>query len=98
VKSTALLFGDHIKQVLAIFAVVVIGGFVWIGVQLDLSWPYWVITVGFAALHFAWQLITVDLDHGLDCWSKFKSNGHLGFIIWSGIFANYYIGYKASKA
>jgi 4-hydroxybenzoate polyprenyltransferase len=95
VKSTALLFGDHIKSILTVFAAVVVGAFAWMGVQLNLGLPYWVITVGLSITHFAWQLITVDLDHGLDCWTKFRSNGLLGLTIWSGIFACYYQGLTA---
>jgi 4-hydroxybenzoate polyprenyltransferase len=91
VKSTALLFGDWIKQILAAFATVVVAAFAFAGVRLHMTWPYWAVSVGFTAVHFAWQLIAVDLDNGLDCWSTFKSNGRLGFYIWVGIFASYYL-------
>lgn len=91
VKSTALLFGDWIKQILAVFATIVVAAFAFAGVRLHMTWPYWAVSVGFTAVHFAWQLIAVDLDNGLDCWSTFKSNGRLGFYIWVGTFASYYL-------
>jgi 4-hydroxybenzoate polyprenyltransferase len=91
VKSTALLFGEWIKPILAGFASMVVGGFVWAGIHLELTWPYWVISVAGSAAHFAWQLIATDLNKGEECWKTFKSNGRLGAYIWVGIFASYYL-------
>lgn len=51
---------------------------------------YYAISVMGGAAHLAWQVITVNLDNGKDCWAKFVSNGYVtGPIIWAGMFADY---------
>ena len=34
-----------------------------------------------AALHFAWQVVTIDLDDPKDCLVKFKSNRDAGLAV-----------------
>jgi 4-hydroxybenzoate polyprenyltransferase len=74
VKSTAVLFGDYVKPILSVFSSVVVAALAFAGYRVGLGYGYWSISVVFTAAHFAWQLITVDLDNGPDCWSKFAAN------------------------
>jgi 4-hydroxybenzoate polyprenyltransferase len=92
VMSAAVLLGDYVKPALAGFAGIVVSALAWTGFNFRLGWPYWLITVGFTAAHFTWQVVTVDLDDPRDCWAKFQSNGSIGFMIWLGLFACYYQG------
>ncbi|KAF5337498.1 hypothetical protein D9758_013609 [Tetrapyrgos nigripes] len=90
VKSTSLLFGSYLRPVLAVFATNVVCAFVYVGLKHGHGLAYWIISVGGAAAHFAWQLITLNPDDPSDCAVKFKSNGNLGYIIYLGMVADYY--------
>lgn len=37
------------------------------------------------ACHLAWQIGTVDINDGTDCWNKFRSNQWLGAFLFAGI-------------
>ena len=71
VKSTALLFGDWVKQILAMFAVAFVATLAYAGYQTNQSWIYFTISVGGCAAHLFWQLVTLDPDVPEDCWAKF---------------------------
>ena len=79
-KSTALLFGDHTKPVLAAFyaaAVVLIALAGWSaggGLVLALG------LVAFAA-HLAWQIARLDIGDPANCLAVFKSNRDAGLIL-----------------
>ncbi|KAF5365647.1 hypothetical protein D9758_003168 [Tetrapyrgos nigripes] len=90
IKSTSLLFGSYIRPVLAVFATNVVSAFVYVGLKHRHGLAYWIISVGGAAVHFAWQLITLNPDDPSDCAVKFKSNGSLGYILYLGMVADYY--------
>jgi len=89
VKSTALLFGDWVKQILGIFAVAFVATLAYAGYQTNQSWVYFTISVGGCAAHLLWQLVTLDPDVPEDCWAKFDSNGTLGFIVAGGMVAEW---------
>ncbi|CAJ0598746.1 unnamed protein product [Cylicocyclus nassatus] len=86
VKSTALLFGDKTKYWLTGFGTAAIAGLAVTGQLAEQTWPYY---VGLAAtsLHFGWQIGTLDINDGSDCWKKFRSNRWMGAILFSGIVA-----------
>ncbi|VDN27798.1 unnamed protein product [Cylicostephanus goldi] len=72
VKSTALLFGDKTKYWLTGFGTAAIAG----------------LAITATALHFGWQIGTLNIDDGSDCWKKFRSNRWMGIILFSGIVAS----------
>jgi 4-hydroxybenzoate polyprenyltransferase len=86
IKSTALLFGDRTKPMLAIFygaAVILIGlaGALCAGK----AW-FWLGLAAFAA-HLCWQIARLDIrDPGL-CLTLFKSNRDAGLILFAGMVA-----------
>jgi len=96
VKSTALLFGDHVRPILAGFATGFVAALGATGFLNQQGIAYYVIAVLGSALHFTWQLTTLNVDHGADCWSKFTSNGDIGYIIWVGILVDYYFKWFAA--
>jgi 4-hydroxybenzoate polyprenyltransferase len=73
----------------SICAAIVVLGFGWAGLYLQLTWPYWLISVGGSAVYFVWSIATVNLDNAADCWETFKSNGRLHGCVGVGIFASY---------
>lgn len=72
VKSTALLFGAHVKAILRTFALafivlITLSGF------LNGNGPwFYVVSCGCTALHLFWQQYTWDDTDMADCMAKFK--------------------------
>ncbi|KAI0034598.1 UbiA prenyltransferase family-domain-containing protein [Vararia minispora EC-137] len=89
VKSTSLLFGKHVRIILAGFASVFIGCLVTAGVLNRQSWPYYLLSCGGASMHFVWQFATWDADEPSDCGAKFKANHDLGYFVYAGILLDY---------
>ncbi|KAI0267872.1 4-hydroxybenzoate polyprenyl transferase [Gloeopeniophorella convolvens] len=90
VKSTALLFGQYTKSVLALFAGLLVTFLVTAGMLNGQQAPYFLVTVGGAAAHLTWQLRCLDVDNAKSCHLAFESNGFtLGGIVWAGLFADY---------
>jgi 4-hydroxybenzoate polyprenyltransferase len=84
IKSTALLFRERTKPMLALFyalAVVLMalagwsaGGGIWFALGL----------LAFAA-HLAWQVSRLDIDDPVNCLRVFKSNRDAGLILFAGL-------------
>ena len=87
VKSTALTFGDNTKTYLSGFAVGNVGLLALVGQSAGCGLPYYASVLG-CAMHLAWQIGTVDLDHGGDCMQKFVSNKWYGGMLFAGIAAD----------
>uniref|UniRef100_V5EQK8 4-hydroxybenzoate polyprenyltransferase, mitochondrial n=1 Tax=Kalmanozyma brasiliensis (strain GHG001) TaxID=1365824 RepID=V5EQK8_KALBG len=51
--------------------------------------PFFCVALAGAASHLAWQIRTVQLDDRWDCWRKFCSNTTFGWIVVSGLIADY---------
>ncbi len=84
IKSTALLFGDRTKPMLAVFyglAVILIGaaGF--------LAGGSVVFALGLAAfaVHLAWQIVRLDIGDPELCLALFKSDRDAGLILFAGL-------------
>lgn len=88
VKSTALRFGEKTPQWLAGFSSAFVGLTALAGYMNGQGLPFYLISVGGAAAHLAWQLRTVNYDDPKSCWQKFRSNHQTGAIVWSGIVAD----------
>jgi 4-hydroxybenzoate polyprenyltransferase len=84
IKSTALLFRENTKPMLAMFyslAVVLIGFAGWsAGAAL-------IFAIGLAAFaaHLGWQIMRLDIDDPLGCLGVFKSNRDAGLILLAGM-------------
>ncbi|KAJ3559933.1 hypothetical protein NM688_g44 [Phlebia brevispora] len=89
VKSTALLFGAHIKSILRAFALAFIGLLILAGVLNGNGAWFFVVSCGGAGCHLLWQQRNWNVDDPADCAAKFKSNGTMGAIIWLGLFLDY---------
>lgn len=89
VKSTALLFGASTRPILAAFSTSFVGLLTLSGYLNSQGPAFYLISVGGAAAHLAWQLRTADLETRESCWKVFKSNRDLGAIVWAGLMADY---------
>ncbi|KAI8142695.1 UbiA prenyltransferase family-domain-containing protein [Fennellomyces sp. T-0311] len=88
VKSTALRFGEKTPQWLTGFSSAFVGLTALAGYMNGQGLPFYLISVGGAAAHLAWQLKTVNYDDTKSCWDRFRSNHQVGAIIWSGLLAD----------
>jgi 4-hydroxybenzoate polyprenyltransferase len=80
VKSSALKLGDKTKPFLiAVFAGAVL---LWAaaGAAAGLSWPFYLMLAP-VALHFAWQVATLDTEAPFNCLARFKSNRDAGLLL-----------------
>ncbi|XP_041348481.1 4-hydroxybenzoate polyprenyltransferase, mitochondrial-like isoform X2 [Gigantopelta aegis] len=84
VKSSALALGDKTKPVLTVFASIMIGGLSLTGYLSDQTWPFYA-AVATTAAHLSHQLYTVNLDDADDCATKFRSNIHVGMLMFLGV-------------
>ncbi|KAH7922350.1 UbiA prenyltransferase [Leucogyrophana mollusca] len=89
VGSTAVLFGNQLRPILAIFATVFVASLAYAGILNSQKLPYFLISVGGAAAHLGWQIGTLNPDDAKDCWKKFEAGGNLGYIVWGGMIADY---------
>ncbi|KAI0261390.1 4-hydroxybenzoate polyprenyl transferase, partial [Gloeopeniophorella convolvens] len=90
VKSTALLFGQHVKKILALFAGLLVTCLTIAGALNSHQAPYFLITVVGGAAHLIWQLWNLNVDDVKSCLVAFESNGFtLGGIVWAGLFLDY---------
>jgi len=90
-KSTAILFGRFDLLILRLLKVVMIALLIWLGLLLQLSWP-WFAGVAVATGLFAWQQIRVRDRDREACFKAFLNNNWVGVAIWAGLLAAYVAG------
>jgi 4-hydroxybenzoate polyprenyltransferase len=84
IKSTARLFGERTKPVLALFYVLAV-------VLLALAgWSaggglVFALALAVFALHLAWQIRRLDINDPVNCLAVFKSNRDAGLILFAGL-------------
>jgi 4-hydroxybenzoate polyprenyltransferase len=86
IKSTALLFGDRTRPMLAIFyglAVALIGT---AGVLASAGPVFFIGLAAFAA-HLCWQIVRLDIRDPALCLALFRSNRDAGLILFAGMVA-----------
>ena len=84
IKSTALLFRERTKPMLAAFyaaAVLLIG---WAGLMAD-GGGIFLFGLALFAAHLAWQVWTIDVDDPAQCLMLFKSNRDAGLILFGAM-------------
>jgi len=86
-KSTALLFAERTKPVLAAFSAAALGALGLAGVQAGLDWPFYAALLAGGG-HLAWQVGTADLDDPQNLATRFKANNLFGLAVLSGIVAS----------
>jgi 4-hydroxybenzoate polyprenyltransferase len=85
-RSTALKFGSATTRWLAVF----FGGalLLWClaGVLAGAQHAFYLVLAG-AAVHFVWQVTTLDIDDPRNCLIRFKSNQVVGWLLFLGLIA-----------
>lgn len=85
VKSTALAFGSRSKKYVTLFYLLTLLFLILAGIFRGYGFPFFS-AIAVTALHFAWQIRSVNLDDPTDCLIVFRSNAHMGWIPFLGIF------------
>jgi 4-hydroxybenzoate polyprenyltransferase len=84
IKSTALLFQENTRPMLAAFYA---GAVLLIGIAGWLAGGRWIFLAGLAAFaaHLAWQVTQLDIDDPAHCLKLFKSNRDAGLILFAAM-------------
>ncbi len=88
VKSTAILFDDADRVIIAIIQSLVLITLIIIGIQLKLGGLYFS-CLGIASVFFLYQLFLVWDRKPADCMRAFLNNNWFGMTVFTGLFLNY---------
>ncbi len=88
VHSTALLFGEHDRLIVAVLQVMVLVGLMMTGRLAQLGTPFYVSLLGGAAL-FGWQQWLIRQRDRRGCFAAFTNNGWFGLLVFAGVVADY---------
>jgi 4-hydroxybenzoate polyprenyltransferase len=89
IKSTALLFGDRTKPMLAVFYAAAVALIAVSGVLAGAGMLFAVGLAAFAA-HLAWQIVRLDIRDPDLCLAVFKSDRDAGLILFAGMLLDAY--------
>jgi 4-hydroxybenzoate polyprenyltransferase len=84
IKSTALLFRERTKPMLASFYALAVGLIALAGWSAGAGLVFALGLLAFAA-HLAWQIARLDVDDPINCLMVFKSNRDAGLILFAGL-------------
>ena len=91
IKSTALLFGDRTRPMLAVFYAAAVA---LIGLSGVLAGAGVLFAAGLAAFaaHLAWQIVRLDVGDPDLCLAVFKTDRDAGLILFAGMLLDAYVG------
>jgi 4-hydroxybenzoate polyprenyltransferase len=84
IKSTALLFRERTKPVLAVFYVLAVVLLAFAGWGAGAGLVFGLALLAFAG-HLAWQIARLDINDPANCLAVFKSNRDAGLILFAGL-------------
>lgn len=90
VKSTAILFGQLDRRIIAMLQVVTLYCFFETGQAFALAWPYYVAIAAVAALFIRHQWLIRERQRAA-CFQAFDESKWIGVIVLAGLLANYSI-------
>jgi len=90
VKSTAILFGEADKLIIAVLQLLFLLGIILLGQAAKLGWPFYT-ALGVASIFALYQQFLLRLRDPQDCFRAFLNNNWLGMILFIGIVVDYYL-------
>lgn len=90
VKSTAILFGDADKLIIASLQILTVLSLILLGMQLSLNFAYYIGVLA-AAGTFVYQQKLIQFRERDDCFKAFLNNHYSGLLVFLGIAAHYLI-------
>ncbi len=88
VKSTAILFGDYDRHIMAALQLMIIGLLITVGLMQQLSWPYYLGLTVATGLSVYQQSLIFRRDKKR-CFQAFLNNNWFGLAVFAGIFLEY---------
>jgi 4-hydroxybenzoate polyprenyltransferase len=85
IKSTARLFGERTRPMLALFYATAVALIAAAGASAGGGWVFWLAILAFAG-HLAWQVVSLDIHDSPRCLALFKSNRDAGLVLFGGLF------------
>lgn len=86
-KSTALHFANRTKPILNVFSALAVANWMAAGYVLEFTSPLYYCGCAAAYSHLVWQVQTADLDNPPNLAQRFKSNNHVGAIVFASCVA-----------
>lgn len=90
VKSTAILFGEADKLIIAVLQLLFLLGITLLGQVAKLGWPFYT-ALGVASVFALYQQFLLRLRDPQDCFRAFLNNNWLGMVLFIGIVVDYYL-------
>ena len=75
--STSLFFGKYVWEAAAVFDVAFVAFLYFAGVANNHGLPYFIISVGGAALQLMYQLSILNVDSTESCWGKLIAHAYV---------------------
>lgn len=91
IKSSAILFGESDRTIIAVLQALCLAALVLAGRQFHLAWPYFV-GLGVAAGLFVYHLYLIRERDEAACFRAFLHNNWVGCAIFAGVAASYSLG------
>jgi 4-hydroxybenzoate polyprenyltransferase len=88
VKSTAILFGDCDRHIMAILQIIILGLLIGVGQMEQLSWPYYLGVLVAASLSVYQQKLIFHREKAL-CFKAFLNNNWFGMAVFVGLVMDY---------
>ncbi len=89
VKSTAILFGNRVREITAGLQVIILGLLIAVGSMLQLSWPYYLGLIVAAGLSIYQQVLIFHYDKP-SCFKAFLNSNWFGLAVFTGLVAAYW--------
>jgi 4-hydroxybenzoate polyprenyltransferase len=90
VKSTAILFGQYDRHIMAILQLIILGLLITIGIMQHSSWAYYVSLLIAAGLSVYQQILIFHRNKAL-CFKAFLNNNWFGLVIFIGLVVDYWL-------
>ncbi|WAK01715.1 4-hydroxybenzoate octaprenyltransferase [Methylobacter sp. YRD-M1] len=89
VKSTAILFGEYDRHIMAILQIIILGLLIVVGQMKGLGWFYYSGLLIAAGLSIYQQMLIFRREKTL-CFKAFLNNNWFGMVVFAGFFLDYY--------
>ena len=88
VRSTAILFGEADRLIIAVIQITTVLALIFVGQHLELGWRYYS-GVAVAAVLMAYQQYIIRARDGMQCFRAFLNNNWVGAAVFAGIIWHY---------
>jgi len=90
IKSTAILFGDYDRQIMAVLQLIILGLLLAVGLMIAAGWAYFAGLAVAAGLFVYQQTLIFNRDKVL-CFKAFLNNNWFGVSVFVGLLVDYWL-------